>query len=203
MPTDKSDRRGEILNAAGAEFMEKGYAAATTLGLARRARISKRDLYALFGSKQGVLEALIGDYTAAMTLAPLAPPRKADDFLETLETFGRAFLGQILDEKRVMFYRLAISEAPRSDFARILRTRGIEPVTRSITAFFTQAVLAGIITAGDAPLIADVFIGVLLGQTQIDMLLGLAEAPGPAEIALRASRAREAAHRIFQGGRAA
>jgi hypothetical protein len=47
-------------------------------------------------------------------------------------------------------------------------------------------------------LIADVFFGVLIGQSQIDLLLGLAQAPEPAEVSARATRAREAARRIFQ-----
>jgi AcrR family transcriptional regulator len=190
-------RRTEILEAAGAEFYERGYAAATTLELARRAAISKRDLYALFGSKRGVLEALIGEYTKAMTLAPPNPPRDAREFLDALEDFGARLLAQLLDDKRVTFYRLAIAEAPRSDFAAILHDCGIAPVRQSITAFMTAAVMAGIVAAADAETIAEAFFGVLIGQTQIEVLLGLTAAPGISEIAARARQARAVAERLL------
>ncbi|MDE2577834.1 MAG: TetR/AcrR family transcriptional regulator [Hyphomicrobiales bacterium] len=197
MSPEKAARRREILEAAGAEFCEKGYAAATTLGLARRARISKRDLYALFGSKQGVMEALIGAYTQTMTLTTLAPPRNAADFLATLETFGAAFLAQLLDEQRVLFYRLAIAEAPQSEFARILHERGIAPVKQSVSAFLTQAVAAGIVRPQDALLLADVFFGALIGQTQIETLLGLTAPPDEEARRARAKQARAAVERLL------
>ena len=52
-------RRRAILIAAVGVLMEKGYARASTLEIATRARVSKRELYAEFGSKRGILEALI------------------------------------------------------------------------------------------------------------------------------------------------
>ena len=52
------EARSRILEAAFAAFMENGYAATTTLEIATRARVSKRELYArvaevLEGQKSG------------------------------------------------------------------------------------------------------------------------------------------------------
>src|SRR5215468_9606024 len=52
-------RRRALLEAAYSVLMERGYAGASTLEIARRARVSKRELYAEFGSKSGMLQALI------------------------------------------------------------------------------------------------------------------------------------------------
>src|SRR5579872_5966383 len=52
-------RCGSILGAAFSVLMERGYAGASTLEIARRARVSKRELYAAFGSKEGILAALM------------------------------------------------------------------------------------------------------------------------------------------------
>ena len=57
--------------------MEKSYARASTLEIATRARVSKRELYAEFGSKRGILEALI-ESSAAEMKAPLAPAEIGD-----------------------------------------------------------------------------------------------------------------------------
>ena len=43
--------RRRILEAAFAAFTKSGYAAASTLEIATRARVSKRELYALVGNK--------------------------------------------------------------------------------------------------------------------------------------------------------
>jgi len=44
-----------ILGAAFQAFMEEGYAGTSTLDIATRAKVSKRDLYANFASKHAVL----------------------------------------------------------------------------------------------------------------------------------------------------
>ncbi|MBV8653445.1 MAG: helix-turn-helix transcriptional regulator, partial [Alphaproteobacteria bacterium] len=51
--------------------MERGYAGASTLEIATRAKVSKRELYALFGNKQGILTALISSRATRMR-QPLA-----------------------------------------------------------------------------------------------------------------------------------
>ena len=51
--------RERILLAAFAAFIERGYAETSTLEIATRAKVSKRELYALFGNKQAMLVACI------------------------------------------------------------------------------------------------------------------------------------------------
>ena len=52
---DETAVRKRILEVAFAAFMKRGYAAASTLEIATRARVSKRELYALVGNKQKML----------------------------------------------------------------------------------------------------------------------------------------------------
>ena len=47
---DETAVRGRILEAAFAAFTKGGYAATSTLEIATRARVSKRELYALIGN---------------------------------------------------------------------------------------------------------------------------------------------------------
>ena len=56
---DTPDVRSRILDAAFALFMQHGYAATSTLEIATRARVSKRDLYTLVGNKQEMLAACV------------------------------------------------------------------------------------------------------------------------------------------------
>jgi AcrR family transcriptional regulator len=53
--------RERILEAAFRAFRKSGYAKASTLEIATRARVSKRELYALVGNKQEILIASISE----------------------------------------------------------------------------------------------------------------------------------------------
>src|ERR1700681_1023598 len=53
--------RERILEAAFSAFMKNGYATTSTLEIATRARVSKRELYALVGNKQEMLIACISE----------------------------------------------------------------------------------------------------------------------------------------------
>src|SRR5438067_2044996 len=56
---DLKDIRSRILGAAFDSFVEHGYAETTTIEIATRAKVSKRELYALVGNKQEMLAACI------------------------------------------------------------------------------------------------------------------------------------------------
>jgi AcrR family transcriptional regulator len=49
----------KIVSAAFEAFVERGYAATSTLEIATRARVSKRELYALVGNKQKMMISLL------------------------------------------------------------------------------------------------------------------------------------------------
>jgi AcrR family transcriptional regulator len=71
--TDQAEPACErILAAAFAAFTARGFAAASTLDVATRARVSKRELYALVGSKQQMLVACIAERTRRMRLPAAA-----------------------------------------------------------------------------------------------------------------------------------
>src|SRR5215467_1644006 len=58
---DETAVRERILEAAFAAFMKRGYAAASMLEIATRARVSKRELYTIVGNKQEMLIACISE----------------------------------------------------------------------------------------------------------------------------------------------
>jgi AcrR family transcriptional regulator len=101
-----------IIGAAFKAFMENGYAGTSTLEIAKRAKVSKRDLYASFPSKQAVLLACITDRAARMRLAPDLPaPRSRAMLFSTLATFGATVVREVCQPAVIAMFRLAISEA--------------------------------------------------------------------------------------------
>src|SRR5258708_40270217 len=84
---DEIPARRRILDAAFAAFMEGGYAGTSTLEIATRARVSKRELYTLVGSKQEMLAACIGERAKRLQVpADLPDPRDPERLARGLET---------------------------------------------------------------------------------------------------------------------
>lgn len=190
----ETPRRTAIVAAAFAVLMERGYAGASTLEIARRAKVSKRELYAEFGSKSGILEALIAS-TSAQMQAPLTVASAVDrDGLATaLTDYGSAALTELTSPPVVAINRLATAEAGRSaDLGKILDQRGRESNRRALIAVMAQAQAAGVLRAGDAELMAGQFFSLLMGDLQLRLMLGVAKRPSARELKRRAERATEA-----------
>src|SRR6266700_1545272 len=86
---DESAVRKRILEAAFAAFMKSGYATASTLEIATRARVSKRELYALVGNKQEMLIACISERARRLDVsADLPVLRDRETLAQVLASFG-------------------------------------------------------------------------------------------------------------------
>lgn len=187
-------RRSAIVVAAFAVLMERGYAGASTLEIARRAKVSKRELYAEFGSKSGILEALV-EATSAEMQAPLAVANVVDrdGLAAALTAYGSSALSELTSPPVVAINRLAAAEAGRSsDLGKILDQRGRESNRRALIALMAKAQAAGVLRAGDAEMIAGQFFALLMGDLQMRLVLGVAKRPSSREIHQRAERAAQA-----------
>lgn len=198
-PADDA-RRAAILQAAFDVFVQKGFEAATTAEIVRRARTSKRTLYEFFASKQEILTALIRYGAAKMQPSPQLPePQNRQQFLVVLEQFGRIFLSELLHPERTAMYRLAIAEAARGggSVARELEASGRAPVTQAATRFFEQAAARGIIRREQVATLISVFFSVLIGIAPLQALLG--ESPISADaIAQRSALATQVLARMIE-----
>jgi len=186
----REKRRREILDAAVAVLRERGYAGATMLAVANRASASKETLYAWFGNKSGLFEAVIRsnasrvDAALTMALEQSAPPDKA------LSTFGRELLALLLKEPALTINRAAISETPSIPaFGKILAAAGRDAVAPKLALYLGQQKELGTLSFADAKDAAETLIGLLLGDLQIRRLLGAIPAPDRAWIDARTTRA--------------
>jgi AcrR family transcriptional regulator len=192
MPT-ADDARERILGAAFSAFMEAGYAATSTLEIATRARVSKRELYALVGNKQQMLEACVRERaTRLRTAADLPEPRDIETLEAVLVAFGTQLLREVTDSTVVAVFRLAIAEATRApEVARTLHVLGPQTSRAALTRIMESALAHDVLT-GRAPELAERFAGLLWGDLMIRLLLRVTDAPTPAEIDARARGAASA-----------
>lgn len=188
--------RERILDAAFASFMERGYAATSTLEIATRARVSKRDLYTLVGNKQEMLVACISLRSKRMQVpADLPMPEDRQSLSQILTAFGTQILREITDPAVVGVFRLAIAEAVHApEVARTLDSLGRETIRAALRQIMTRAHAAGLLDGRPSEL-AEQFGTLLWGNLMVSLLLGITDRPTPREIA---ARAREAADTFLQ-----
>src|SRR5579864_4111831 len=114
--TEKSAVRERILEAAFEAFMKSGYAAASTLEIASRARVSKRELYSLVGNKQQMLIACIAERSGQRLTVPaeLLVPRDRETLGQVLSAFGAQLVREVSDPVVIAVFRLAIAEVAQA-----------------------------------------------------------------------------------------
>jgi AcrR family transcriptional regulator len=190
---DETTARTRILDAAFAAFMDSGYAAASTLEIATRARVSKRELYALVGNKQKMLIACISARATRLQVpADFPVPQDRETLAHVLRAFGTQVVHEITDPTVIAVFRLAIAEAVQApEVARALDSIGRETSRAALRQIMAGAQASGLLSGRPAEL-AEQFGGLLWGNLMISLLLGVAKRPNSREAAARARDATAA-----------
>jgi AcrR family transcriptional regulator len=183
-----------ILGAAFEAFAEEGYAGASTLDIATRAKVSKRDLYANFASKHAVLVACIKSRADRMRLSvDLAIPRSRQMLGSTLTAFATNLVLEVSHPPVIAAFRLAIAEATRSpEIAQALDVAGRDATRGAVAELLANAHLNGLIGSGEPIEMATQYLGLLWEGLMVGLLLGVAATPKPAEAERRAAKATAA-----------
>jgi len=189
--------RKRILGAALSAFTEGGYAQTSTLEIATRARVSKRELYSLFGNKEAMLVACITERAQRLKApADLPELRDRETLANVLIAFGTKLLTETTDPAVVAVFRLAISEtvhAPK--VAQALESIARKPTRDALQAIMANAQSVGLL--GDPAAMTKQFLGLLSGDLMTGLLLQTAKRPTADEIAGRASEATTAFLRLY------
>src|ERR1700752_1199815 len=148
---ENSPMQERILGAAFRAFTEDGYAETSTLDIAKRAKISKRDLYANFGSKHAVLVACIKSRADRMRMPPDLPaPRTRQMLAATLTAFATNLVRETSHPSVIATFRLAIAEATRApEIAQALDSTGRDAARGTLAELLASAQSKGLIGAGE------------------------------------------------------
>jgi len=195
-PQEGSDHtavRTRILDAAFAAFRKGGFASTSTLEIATRARVSKRELYALVGNKQEILVACISARARRFQVPPDFPvPQNRETLARVLASFAAQLVREITDPTVIAVFRLAIAEAIYApEVAQALDSIGREASRAALRQIMAQAQVSGLLSGRPAEL-AEQFGGLLWGNLLVSLLLGVAEQPNSREVAARARDATAA-----------
>jgi AcrR family transcriptional regulator len=190
--------RQRLLEAAFSAFMEQGFAKTSTLEIATRARASKRELYAHFGSKQEILAVCIAERAKRLRMpADLPEPLDREALALALTAFGSNLLREISNPIVIAVFRLAIAEAVRAlDVAKALNEIGIAASRTALRELMTRSRAAGLLD-GEPAQMAEHFVGLLWGTKMTRLLLGVSDRPSPREIKRRTEAATAALLRLY------
>jgi AcrR family transcriptional regulator len=190
--------RDRILAAAFAAFTQGGFAETSTLEIATRARVSKRELYALFGSKQEMLIACISERAKRLTIpSDLPEPRDRATLAHTLSSFGAQLLRETSDPAVIAVFRLAISEAARApEVGKMLNDIGVATSRGALRELMRRACAAKLLD-GEPAVLADHFAGLLWGNRMLGLLLDTAARPSARETDAHAEAATKAFLRAY------
>src|ERR1700692_3035541 len=193
---DETKVRQRILEAAFRAFRKSGYATTSTLEIATRARVSKRELYELVGNKQEMLIACIRERAKRFDVSADLPVLRNRETLEqVLASFGTKLVREVSDPTVIAVFRLAIAEAVQApEVARALNSIGREASRAALRKIMAEALASGLLAGRPAEL-AEQFGGLLWRDLLVSLLLGVTERPNPREIA---ARARDAAAAFLQ-----
>jgi AcrR family transcriptional regulator len=191
--------RDRILAAAMETFMEHGFADATTLEIATRAKVSKRELYALVGNKEQMLAACIAARGNRMRLPEGFPEPTDRASLETaLRRYGETMLRELGDPAVVAVMRLGIGEVKRSPgIGKSLDAMGRARARAALEALLRSAQASRLLADADMEEMVFDFYGLLWGVRLTWVLLGVDKAPAQKEIERRAAQAASRFLRIY------
>jgi TetR/AcrR family transcriptional regulator, mexJK operon transcriptional repressor len=178
-----SARRDAFLAAAREVFREKGYADATLDDVIARSGGSRQTLYALFGGKQGLFEAIISDAceTIFRGLTPEQLASRAPDAV--LREVGVRYLAIVTGPDCVSLNRLIIAEAPRiPELAQQYWKLGPGRSRAFLAEFFERQIGRGLLRMSDSRAGADHFLEMLSGTLRLQCMIGLRQPPSSSEI---------------------
>lgn len=177
MRTKTEAKRRAILQAAAAEFRERGYHATSLAHVAASMGSSKATIYNYFPTKAELFSAVL---MVAAKPAIAALLKVFDDpapFPERLTAFARAYVEMHASETAVELQRLIVAER---DLARaVLRTIREEPDIHGwprMARIFTEQQELGSLSAGDVDEMVCHFRTLLHGDLPMQSLIGEREA---------------------------
>ena len=168
---------GHILKSAREVFFEHGFDGASADMIAERARISKRTLYARFGSKARVFEAVILDEISTQ-LRALEPT--VDDKLDIaarLQAIADVLLEWLLTTRVASMERVVIAQAVRFPaLAANIHEFGFQRAVKWVASILAHANAKSELTLSDPVFAAEQFVPLVVVAPMRRSALGLAPA---------------------------
>lgn len=168
-----SEREQEVLSAVLDLMVEEGDGFSMA-SVARRASCSKETLYRWYGDRDGLLTATVR-WQASKVIMPRLDAERVTlaTYRQTLEAFAESWLAVLTGNVSIALNRLAVSHAGngKTNLGRIVLKNGPLAMRERLLPIFRIGVERNFIEGDEAELFR-LFFGLVVGDTQIRVLLG-------------------------------
>lgn len=181
--SDRATARRQAIISAGRElFLERGYAATTCADVVARSGGSLATLYAHFGTKRGLFEAILRDHADAV-MRPLCVEGVSTDPEQGLLAVGRRYLAVVLEPSVVAWWRALCAEAPHApELREVFLTEEGGPIQQALASYLSDKVDKGLLEIADPVRAAGQFLALLRGHLHNRALAGDPTPATPEEI---------------------
>lgn len=159
-------KRGAILEAATAVFLEKGYDGTSMDDVAAKATVSKPTVYKHFADKERLFAEIVRATTGQIDgLVRLVIETMADQagVEAALSVLARRFIAALMQPQVLRLRRLVIANAERfPDVGRSWYEQGFERVLRTLADCFQNLSARSVLNVEDPMIAAQHFVGLLL-----------------------------------------
>ena len=198
----KSDRRSEreqqIEQAAYEVLEDKGFAGASMLAIARRAKASNETLYRWYGDKLGLFGALVERNAADLKGLIETRLDQGADPLETLDQLGPILLGVLTGPRAIALNRAAAADAS-GQLGAAITSAGRAAIAPLIGTTMERARAQGALRFDDTPEAVGLYLDLLVGDLQIRRAIGQLPALSDADMKKRASLALARFQKVLGG----
>lgn len=163
-PTRRGGRRpkrGEVLDAAVEEILEKGYSGATLASIAERAHVSTATVFKHFRTKAEIFGAIMRRIFGNEEES-LPPEPEPGDPRAGLTAIGHDYAAAITDPKIKALFRVMIAEVPRfPELGQELYEKGKKPYLDRLHSYLEAEIAAGTLAIPDVALAVRQFLGMI------------------------------------------
>jgi AcrR family transcriptional regulator len=182
----EDERRRQLITAAAELFLHKGYHATTMDDVARCAGMSKKTVYQVFSAKSELLDALLSDWLAPVTIPVESdgrPPR------EVLTEVLSRIINFALAERQVLMTRLLIAETPYSEeIAAALDRQGCGRGMGALEQWLASQAALGSLKIDDPDEVSNMLFFTAAGDVLMGLLLRTRAQPTVEEVNARVER---------------
>lgn len=157
------DRREQILDAAMRAFALKGFTRATNKDIAREAGITPGLIYHYFENKEAVLRAIITERSPVRLMHTLSQETLALPPETFLRQLGQQVLEIVEGDTFVQIIRVLLPEAIHNQAIAPIASSVLQEAIIFLSNYFAASMERGELRQDDSLLIAQTFIGCLMG----------------------------------------
>ena len=196
----KTARQKQIAEAAYDVLAEKGYAGASMLSIAKKAKASNETLYRWYGNKQGLFRDLVAQNAELVAEQLEEELAKAEHSLQVLEVVGERLLAMLLSPRAVALNRAAAADAEVSgELGQALAEAGRDRVFPLLVRLLEKLKAEDYLAFDHVGEAAELFVALLVGDMQIRRVTGVLAKPSAEDVQRRSRRAAERFIGIYAG----